>query len=399
MSGERRFKSWNIFDSALNRHSTGHHYWEAKALSDELLGRGEVVRIFSHRDAPLADRFPSAEIVPAFSLNLYNTISSDPAWSTIENFIVHTRTLHSELADLDTSRFRDSLALFPVLKENQLLGVIRWLGALPHAARPKTAICLMPPKDWANQSARLYRTVWKACPSELKQEIALFCRTPQMADMFAKHVGMPARVYPFVASEVAFSIDPPAATQAEPLVISFVGGARRERGDTIIADVVRQTAQVGVRFFIQARGESPGSDISPLAALSAWPHVQLEEGSLEWSEYYSAIAGSVVLLPYKPSSYRWRDSGVYHEAKLFGAPVLVSAGTWMADEVKALGNGLVIETLSADTIVECITRAQRELPALRVAAARARDEFRPTQGVARCVDAIESALSRQAPRD
>ena len=115
-------------------------------------------------------------------------------------------------------------------------------------------------------------------------------------------------------------------------------------------------------------------------------------GVLERDEYYRAIANGVALLAYDPVAYRWRDSGVYREALMLDAPVLVSAGTWMAQEVKRCGNGLIIEDFSAAAIVDCIGRAQRELPALRAAATRIGEEFRRTQGVARYISTVLDAF-------
>jgi len=142
------------------------------------------------------------------------------------------------------------------------------------------------------------------------------------------------------------------------------GRSKTERGGELIPDVVKHCTSSGVRFFIQA-GLTGHADFNEqvLTALSGLPHVRLHEGPLERSAYYRAIADSVVLLAYDASRYRIRDSGVYHEAKLLDAPVLVSAETWMAEEVTALGNGLVVEDHSAAGIVNCIARAQRELPA------------------------------------
>ncbi len=148
-----------------------------------------------------------------------------------------------------------------------------------------------------------------------------------------------------------------------------------------------------MRFFIQAKHESvAGTEADALAGLARWPHVQVQEGVLERDDYYRAIADSVVLLAYDPNAYRWRDSSVYHEALMLGAPVLVTAGTWMAEEVKQCGNGLIIEDFSAAAIVDCIGRAQRELPALRAAAARVGQEFRRTQGVARYISTVLGAF-------
>ncbi len=181
------------------------------------------------------------------------------------------------------------------------------------------------------------------------------------------------------------------------MVVSFVGGARRERGGALLPEIVKRCASPGVQFFIQVRGEAdPTFDPNVLRALSGHPHVRLQNGAMTREDYYDAIANSVVLLAYEPESYRWRDSGVYHEAKLLDAPALVSAGTWMEHDVKALGNGLVIDAFTADAVVECIMRAQRELPALTAAAVRVGRDMREKNGVARCLEVFENACSSRA---
>lgn len=391
------FKSWNIVDSGLNANAAGHHFWEAKTLADELVRRGETVRIFSHRNGPAAEQFAGAQVIPTFSLFLYNKISKDPVWSTIENFVVHNRTFLQELSSLDPSSFRDSLTLCTTIGENHLLAIFRWLETFPAGARPKVAVCLRTPSEWSktNRSANFYRTLWKECPADIKKQVALFARTPQNAQMFETHAGMPARVFPYPTPKDLLAMRPDAAPASNgAMVVSFVGGARRERGGALIADVVRQCAGSGVQFVVQVRGgEDSGLDARALAsALSNQPHVRLLDGLLEREDYYRSIAGSVVLLAYQPNLYRWRDSGVYNEAKLLDAPSLVSAGTWMGDEVAALGNGLVIKEFSAAAIVDCILQAQRELPALRAATARVGQNYREKHGVERCIAAVANAF-------
>ena len=290
--------------------------------------------------------------------------------------------------------FRDSLVLFPTVGEEQLLGIFRWLGALPQENGPKVALCLLPHRT--AHSAGLYKTVWNDCPPALKEQIALFGRTPQLAELYATTSGMPARVFPYpIPEDLMAARRSWAGGPDDPMVVSFVGGARLDRGADLIADVVRQCTGSGVRFFIQSqRGRDTTIDELGLAALSGLPHVRVHEGPLERPDYFREMANSVVLLPYQPHQYRWRDSGVYHEAMFLDAPVLVTAGTWMAEEVTSLGNGLVIEDHSAAAIVDSIARAQRELPALRAAAAQAGQDARERHGVARCVDAVAGAFGR-----
>ncbi len=98
MSKAQRFTSWTIIDSGLGKFSTGFNYWETKALVQELVRRGEAVRILSHRNAPPIEAFADAEIVPTFSLSTYDKVSTDPQWSTMENFVIHNRVFHENLA-------------------------------------------------------------------------------------------------------------------------------------------------------------------------------------------------------------------------------------------------------------------------------------------------------------
>ena len=49
----------------------------------------------------------------------------------------------------------------------------------------------------------------------------------------------------------------------------------------------------------------------------------------------------LVILPYLPESYDKRGSGIYVQAAQHAIPVVVAAQTWMADEVKQNGNGVV----------------------------------------------------------
>ena len=199
MSSRRQFKTWNIFDSALIKNANGHHYWETKGLVDELMRRGETVRLFSHRIAPTADEFPGVAISPAFSLYLYRSISNDPAWSTLENFVVHNRAFSHELSSLDPVLFREFLVLFPTVGASQLLGIFRWLGGFAPENRPKAAICLIPPGTGSrtDHPEEIYKKVWNSCPPALKEGITLFGRTPQIAKMCATQAGMPLHVYPY----------------------------------------------------------------------------------------------------------------------------------------------------------------------------------------------------------
>lgn len=395
MSSGGRFTTWNIFDSGLTKDAIGHHYWEARSLVDELVRMGNTVRLFTHRNAPTVEQFPGAEIVPSFSLYMYAGVTSDTAWSEIENFIVHNRAFHFDLARIDPAHVRDSIALFPTVGDNQLLGLLRWVGSFPPGSVPNTAACLMLPKhSTVSDTVRMYKTIWERCAPALKEKIAVFSRTSQIAKMLKERAGLRSTVLPLILPEQhkSLSLGSSAGT-SDTMTLSYLGGSRREKGGDLMPDVVERCSNLGVRFLIQAQaGSDPKFDIKKLTALSGLPNVIVREGTLSRDEFYEAMIGSVALLPYSPRSYSWEDSSVYHEAKLLDVPVLVTAGTWMADEVRSAGNGFVIEDFTAAAVAACIARAQRELSALRAHAAHVGHAFRTAQGVARCVAAVASAF-------
>jgi hypothetical protein len=397
MSRARPPNTWNILDCGLARGVTGHHFWETKALTDELVRRGNTVRVFSTMKAPDPAHFAGVEIIPTFTMFLYQKIPSDPMWSAIENFVIHNRSFHRDLSRLDPSMFEDSVTVFPTLGETQILGLVRWLAGFPKERRPRVAVGLRTPQEFSpgNTRVQFYRNVFKTYLAEQDSGIAVFCRTAQSAAMTERHIGVKANVLPVLVPDEILSRGPRAAgAGAGPMTISFVGGARRERGCALLPEIVKRCATPDVQFFIQVRTDGdPSFDPDILRTLSGRPHVRVHDGAMPREDYYDVIANSVSLLACEPQSYRWRDSGVYHEAKMLDAPALVSAGTWMEDDVKALGNGLVIDAFTADAVVECIARAQRELPALKAAAVRAGRDAREKNGVARSIEAFENACS------
>jgi hypothetical protein len=396
VSRDHPFATWNILDCGLDANSTGSHYWETKALARELVRQGNTVRIFSHRVAPGADLCAEAEIVPAFSLSLYAAMSKDATWSAKDHLIAHNRSFQSDLMRLDPVLFRSSLAMFPMVGANQLLGLLRWLASLSRETRPNVSVTLFEPRAWEDSSpvAGFYKDVWRECPEDVKRSVAIFARTPPGAAMFTTRLGIPATLFPYALPERFLTTPDGAGSARDAMTVSFVGGTRRDRGCALIPDVVKQCAETGVRFFIHVRsGLDAGFDHRTLTALGVLPQVHVEEGAMRRSALCRAIATSVILLPYRPDDYRWRDSGIYHEAKLLDAPILVTAGTWMADEVRSLGNGLVIEKFSAAAVVECIARARHELPALKAAAARIGKAARKTDGVGRCIAAVAGAFA------
>ena len=393
------FKAWNIVDNLLAGYTFGHHLWEPKLLVEELRRRGTEVRLFGHRSVR-SEHFPDALVVPVFPLHHEDNISRDRDWGYLENFVVHNLGYQKALNRVDLDVFSNALTLFLNVSERHLLGAIRWLSRLQELVRPKVAMILKGQFDWSarNASLEMYQKIWKGCPASVSRHIRLCTRSEMSASKYEQILGVKPCVLPSALGPTEEEISRTqkrVGPQTGPLVVSFLAGARLERGVAFVPDVVKQCAPLGVRFLVQAT-DSLGNEatLASLRALRDRPEVRFHDGTLPREEYSDWIAQSVVLLAYDAERYQSRSSGVYLEARCFGAPVIVPAGTWMAEEVSRLGNGLVFEEYNAGSIARCIVRAQAELAALRERATACAAIYHREHGADRCVDAIENLFDR-----
>lgn len=401
------FKAWNIVNNLLGGAAYGHILWETKLLVEALRYRGIEPRILGYKSIK-ADDFPGARVIPAFDLHYAHPISEDPEWGYLENFVVHNLAYERALGSIDRSVFTDALTLFVDIGERQLLGAVRWLATFDETTRPRVAMLLQGQRgmvlkgqnEWSktNPGPDMYRKIWTCCPSTVKRDIRLCLRSEMSVPKYEQLLGRTPHVLPSALGPTAREIrasEERVGSRTGPLIVSFLAGSRLERGAGLMPDVVKQCTPLGVRFLVQLT-DTEGADpelVASLRSLRDRADVEFHDGVLPRDEYNDWIAQSVVLLPYDAARYQSRSSGVYIEAMCFGAPVIVPAGTWMAEEVSRLGNGLVFEDYSAASIAKCIARAQAELPALRGRAAACAAEYRRDQGGDRFIDTLETLFA------
>jgi glycosyltransferase involved in cell wall biosynthesis len=254
--------------------------------------------------------------------------------------------------------------------------------------------------DWsaANPSLDMCRKIWAGCPDAVRQHAKLCVRSEMSAGKYEQVLGVKPHVLPSALGptdrEIRAAKERVGALRGA-LTVAFLAGARPERGAALIPEIVKRCKPIGARFLVQLN-DPIGADaglVSSLESLRDVPEVQFHNGALSRDEYNDWIAQSVVLLPYEAARYQLRTSGVYLEAKVLGAPVIVPADTWMAEEVTRLGNGLVFEEHSAASIARCIARAHADLAGLRERAAACAVEYHRQHGADRCVDAIEALFN------
>ena len=230
--------------------------WEPKLLVEELLDRGTTVRVAGHRSIK-ADQVPGAVAIPAFALHHEAKVSRDQKWHHLENFVVHNLDYQKGLNGLDPGMFRDALTLMLDVSDQQLLGTIRWFSGFEASRRPNVAIILKGQFDWTagNRGLQLSREVWRDCPPSFQEQVRVCSRSEMSADRYAEILGVRPHVLPSALGPTEKEIRRTrerVGPQAGYMVVSFLAGARAERGAAFIPEVVKRSAALGVRFLIQA---------------------------------------------------------------------------------------------------------------------------------------------------
>ena len=201
--------------------------------------------LFTNLNAPDAAQYPGAELIPTFAMFLYQDISNDPMWSSIENFVVHNRSFHRALSHLDPSMFEDLVTVFPTLSENQVLGLVRWLATFPKEKRPSVAVGLRAPQEFTPSNTRtavlperIHEVPVRAWPwyrgvlpdGAMRGDDRETCRREDEC------LSLPcARRAPLAQATCS-------GCRTSPMVVSFVGGARRERGGALLPEIVKRCA-------------------------------------------------------------------------------------------------------------------------------------------------------------
>lgn len=125
-----------------------------------------------------------------------------------------------------------------------------------------------------------------------------------------------------------------------PLVISYLGDAREEKGVHLLPNIIREIRKSGfckakVRFRIQANFPLTGNTKIAIHAKKELigqqdDGVEVLEGPFDTDTYHSMVTTSdIILIPYNPDQYKARSSGIFAEALAAGVPTVFPLGTWM----------------------------------------------------------------------
>lgn len=227
-----------------------------------------------------------------------------------------------------------------------------------------------------------YHTTWRGFVANPHPHLRMSAPSEQFAARFAARFGVELPVTPhpsttFGDQELPPPV-PPGTPPHAPLRILFPGGMREEKGFALTAAVAARLqtgASEAHACTVRAltRPSTPPSLLGSLAELRS-AGVAVVGGTLDDTAFRALLGDAdLIVLPYG-SEFRERTSGLLIDALLLSTPVVVIAGTWLADLVTRHGIGKVAEE-NVEGIIAAIAAAAADHATLRANIASFREDY------------------------
>ncbi|MCI0601053.1 MAG: glycosyltransferase [Beijerinckiaceae bacterium] len=409
-----------LLDSGL-MNKAGHSYTLAKTVSRALTARKVRHRIFGLR---CLDTSIAAEIgaIPHFCRSLYDSedfswgekrlrsmtalIQGAPAgrpakserrsWKKLnENFERDLRSLPVEVW------YPDNLICIVAISQNQLLGLVRFLRAMPRGRLPRVACQLMFPPSfvpWGAVSSfgeQFYREAFELVAPLVDLSLFFTVENEAMRAAYQKDFGLPTRILP-----VPFGAPLPQGTAADRVRLGFFGDSKCDKGFHLLpkAIVLCQQGRLDAEFVIQIQHSSwEQRTIEAERALRCLKGVRFLDGILSAEDYTRWTSQmDVMLLPYDPIAFGpARGSGIFTEALAAGRPVVATLGTFAGDTIGSHNaEGEVFAPHTSEALAAAISRLLPRLPACKARAADRAKKFALSHSPDAYVDVLLELANR-----
>ena len=403
-----------LIDSGLVN-KVGHHYMLHKAVSGALARQKLRYRIFAQSGL---ESSIAAEIgaIPHFSRSPYECVlfsrsekrlrsfaaifgapaGGSPYFSERQSWKALNETFERDLEALPADVWqKDNLVVVMTITQNQILGLVRFLRAMPRDRAPRVVCNLMLPPSFLSWGAvsvhgeKFYRAAFKLAAPLIGRLLFFTVDNEAMRTLYRKDFGLQTHILP-----IPFDASGPQRTMKGPVRVGFFGDSRYDKGFHLLPRAIELCRRDGLdaEFIVQIHNSGwTQHTIEAEAALRTLKGVRLLEGVLS-SDDYVAWTGrtDVILLPHDPVTFgAMRASGIFTESVAAGRPVVASRGTFAGTSVENNQvEGEVFAPHTSEALAAAIARLMPRLPACKARAAERAQDFARSHSPGAYIDVL-----------
>ncbi|MDR2465373.1 MAG: glycosyltransferase [Streptococcaceae bacterium] len=222
------------------------------------------------------------------------------------------------------------------LRQWGLLGVLRWMESLGVEKTPMVVLILhfsaLEEEAWRYLYCEFFNIL---SVSPIKEKMRLFTDSDSLTQEFQEY-----GCKDIVTAPIPHVPDLPVHISEEPLVVSYMGAARSDKGFQYLPYLLKRTKYTpglpDVRFEIMAWVSNPQEDFFSwnIEYLCEDKRVKLYMDPLNENEYYGILKKTDIgLILYNNKVYAKQTSGILAELVAAGVVIVASRGTWAAQQV------------------------------------------------------------------
>jgi glycosyltransferase involved in cell wall biosynthesis len=397
-----------LFDPNL-KSSGGHYlgYATRVAQAAEAIGIETVVI----GNVQMAAGASTIRIVPALALDYWQEMCPGKGEDPHEHLSGSAERLAQTMSRIQhEEELNDAdILFFPYINLAEVMGLARWRRQAGIA--PRTVLLFRRDLDeqgidagiGARSGACLLRQALAdlfACPGS--NRIRLFTDSDNLSEEHGEALRRRFQTAPIPVDPRLFETRK--SRSGDTVNVVYLGDARTEKG-YLQLPAIAHALSAGLssgrfQMIVQSNFNVPGGEPGIAAArnfLSTLPNVTLLRNPISEEQYNEYLAAAdLIVLPYQVERYVARTSGILAEAICAGVPAIVPPGTWLAEQVRRHGAGIVYNALDPEGPARAVIEALAARDDLRARAEERRSAYAHFHRPSRLVEFICGAEVIQA---
>jgi glycosyltransferase involved in cell wall biosynthesis len=399
-----------LFDPNLKT-SGGHYLGYAARVAEASEEAGISTVIVANATARI--NLAGNRIVPALQRDYWQEMCPSPGEDAYEHLSRSAEVLAVTMDRVQKEErlSDDDILFFPYVNLAEVMGLARWRRQC--RITPRTVLLFRRDLDEqgtdSSVGARAGYTLLRQALADLHAEhgshIRLFTDSDNLTEEYGQTLHRRFQTAPIPVDPRLSSVRNEDSRGCVTLL--YLGDARTEKGYTQlprIASVLKDELAAGhVRMVLQSNFNVPDGEPGIAAArdfLGKVPNVHLFRDPITEEIYNDHLrAADIVLLPYQPERYVSRTSGILAEAICAGVPAVAPQGTWLSEQIRRHGAGVVYDASDRDGAPNAVVDALRSLDELKARAVDRRAAYAGFHRPSRLVNFICGARAMEMVRE